>query len=99
MQKIINAHCHIYPEKIAEKAVESVGKFYNIEMDGQGTAEALLKNSNGISSFVVHSVAVSPKTVTAINDFISGECTKNDSFYGFGTMHADFKDKIEEMKR
>ena len=41
--KIIDFHSHIYPEKIAEKAVESVGEFYGIGMDGKGTAKDLLK--------------------------------------------------------
>ena len=39
---IIDFHAHIYPEKIASKAVKSVGEFYNIEMDGSGTAEELI---------------------------------------------------------
>ena len=39
MRKIIDCHCHIYPEKIAAKAVESIGRFYDIEMDNNGTLE------------------------------------------------------------
>ena len=97
--EVIDFHTHIYPEKIAEKAVSSVGDFYNIKMDGGGTAQTLLKQSEGITSHVVHSVAVSPKTVVAINDFISAECEKHGNFYGFGTMHAGFENKIEETKR
>ena len=26
---VIDCHCHIYPEKIAARAVESVGDFYS----------------------------------------------------------------------
>ena len=37
--KIIDFHAHIYPEKIASKAVESIGQFYNIEMDCEGTVK------------------------------------------------------------
>ena len=36
--KIADAHTHIYPAKIAEKAVHAVGDFYNIPMTGGGTA-------------------------------------------------------------
>ncbi len=97
--EIIDFHAHIYPEKIAEKAVSSVGDFYNIKMEGRGTAEALIKQGEGIDAFVVHSVAVSERTVVAINDFISTECKKHSNFNGFGTMHADFENKIEEVKR
>ncbi len=97
--EIIDFHAHIYPEKIAEKAVSSVGEFYNIKMDGRGTAKTLIEENKEVSAFVVHSVAVAPKTVVAINDFISSECEKHSNFYGFGTMHADFENKIEETKR
>ena len=30
MQKVINSHCHIYPEKIASKAVEGIKNFYDL---------------------------------------------------------------------
>ena len=40
---VIDCHCHIYPPKVADRAVESVGAFYNIAMDAQGgAAEDLL---------------------------------------------------------
>ncbi len=39
---IADAHAHIYPNKIAEKAVHAVGDFYNIPMSSGGTAEDLI---------------------------------------------------------
>lgn len=41
--EIIDFHAHIYPEKIAKKAVQGVGSFYGIPMDGDGTVHALLR--------------------------------------------------------
>ena len=35
--KIIDAHCHIYPDKIAEKAAAATGRFYGIEMKASAT--------------------------------------------------------------
>ena len=48
---IIDCHTHIYPEKIAAKAVKSIGDFYDIPMDRDGTAETLLSQARqcGIS--------------------------------------------------
>ena len=40
--KVIDAHCHIYPEKIAAKAVEGIGNFYGLSMSENGTASDLL---------------------------------------------------------
>ncbi len=99
--KIIDFHAHIYPEKIAEKAVKSIGDFYNINMSGSGTSETLISGGEtaGITNYVVHSVAVTAHNVEAINNFIASECEKHNEFYGFGTMHADFEDKIGETKR
>ena len=46
MRKIIDCHCHIYPEKIAAKAVESIGNFYYISMDMDGTYSNLVAAGN-----------------------------------------------------
>ncbi|MBQ2890381.1 MAG: amidohydrolase family protein [Clostridia bacterium] len=99
--KIIDFHTHIYPEKIAQKAVESVGEFYGIGMDGKGTAKDLLKEGkeSGVTDYVVHSVALTASRVEAINDYIASECKTHKEFHGFGTMHADFENKIEEIER
>ena len=70
---IIDAHAHIFPSKIAEKAVAGIGKFYSeLTMEMDGTVDTLIKNGkkNGIEKFVVQSVATTPAQVQSINDFI-----------------------------
>ena len=75
MQKIIDAHCHIYPDGIARKAVAAVDRFYDgLPADHHdGTVRTLLESGAqvGISGFVVHSVATSPHQVSSINRFIA----------------------------
>ena len=98
----IDCHCHIYPEKIAARAVESVGAFYNIAMDvPAGTADSLLATCAGspIERFIVHSVAVRPDNVEAINDFIAAQCAAHPEFVGFATMHQDYPDPEAEIER
>ncbi len=99
--KIIDFHTHIYPEKISQKAVKSVGDFYNLEMYGDGTAAALLRQGEpyGVSGYVVHSVAVDGAHVETINNYIASECELHKEFYGFGSMHAEYPDKIKELER
>ena len=41
--KVIDAHAHIFPQKIAERAVSSIGSFYGIPIDYDGTADVLLR--------------------------------------------------------
>ncbi len=99
--KIIDFHTHIYPEKISEKAVKSVGEFYGVEMHGEGTAKKLLETgkSAGVSNFVVCSVALDGNRVEAINNYIAKECEEHDEFFGFAAMHAEYQNKIEELER
>ena len=49
--EIIDFHCHVFPEKIAEKATRHVGDYYSLEMHGDGTAKRLVAASeaDGIS--------------------------------------------------
>ena len=98
--EIIDAHAHIYPEKIAEKATVAIGKFYDIKMEmGAGTTTRLIEDGKraGVSKYVVHSVATTAHQVRSINEFIKGEMDKHKEFIGFMTLHQDLTEKeIEE---
>lgn len=100
---IYDFHAHIYPERIAARAVEGVSNFYGIPMDcKEGTVDALLEIGRpaGITNYVVHSVATGAKQVQSINDFIAGaQSAHPEEVIGFGTMHPDFENKIEELER
>lgn len=98
---VVDIHAHIYPEKIAERAVEAIGEFYMLKMKGEGTAEKLLAAAEGtpITHFVVHSVATAEKSVETINTFIASECEKHPEFIGFATMHHEYADPILELER
>lgn len=94
-QKIIDAHCHIYPDKIAQKASESTGDFYSIAMCLDGKISTLLEHGGnaGIEHFVVQSVATTPKQVSSINNFIATSVAQSDGkFTGLGTLHPDSED-------
>ena len=97
--EIIDAHAHIYPEKIAAKATETIGRFYDIKMNmPAGTPERLLEDGkkNGIKRFVVHSVATTAHQVRSINEFIKREVDAHPEFIGFITLHQDLSE--EEIK-
>ena len=90
--KIIDSHCHIYPEKIAAKATDTIGIFYDIKMEmPAGTAERLIEQGSraGICRYVVHSVATTAHQVRSINEFIKRECELHPEFIGFITLHQD----------
>ena len=97
MQRIIDAHCHIYPDAIAPKAVRAVDNFYGglpaVPLDG--TVDTLVRSGNaaGISHFIVHSVATKPEQVGHINQYIArSESASGGAFTGLGTLHPDSDD-------
>ena len=94
--EIINAHAHIYPEKIAAKATDTIGVFYDIKMQmPKGTPEQLLLSGSmaGISRYVVHSVATTAHQVRSINEFIKREVEAHPEFKGFITLHQDLSEE------
>ncbi len=97
MMRIVDSHCHIYPEKISLRAVEAVEEFY----DGlprepwDGTAAELVRSGRdaGIGHFVVFSVATSPHQVSSINRFIARSVQESGGcMTGLGAMHLDSDD-------
>lgn len=100
---IIDSHCHIYPDKIAAKAVEGIGKFYDLPMcyDGRYTTLVEAGANNGIKHFVVFSVATTPHQVHSINAFIAETVrASNGILTGLGALHPDsenIEDDIAEI--
>lgn len=93
--KIIDAHCHIYPDKIAEKAAMGTGRFYGIDMRYDGKVSTLLNvcDKAGVDRCLVHSVATVARQVSSINSFISEQVFKSKGrFIGFGALHPDSED-------
>lgn len=100
--EVIDCHCHIYPGKIADRAVHAVGDFYGIHMDAEdGTSAGWLGlcQDTPISKCFAYSVATRPDQVESINDFIAAECEEHPEFIGFMTLHQDYPDPEKEIGR
>ncbi len=92
---VIDSHCHIYPEKIASKAVGATDKFYDVKSHGEGTVAHLMERcrAEGVDHAIVQSVATTPKQVKSINEFIAAEVSASCGFLtGLGTLHIDSED-------
>ncbi|MBR1747054.1 MAG: amidohydrolase family protein [Clostridia bacterium] len=89
--KKIDMHAHIYPAKIALKAMHSIEAFYGIDAveKTDGTPETLLALGKkvGVERFLVHSTATKVEQVGNINDFIAEQIRLHPEFIGFGTLH------------
>lgn len=101
---IIDAHAHIFPNKISEKAVTGIGSFYGelTMMNMDGSAETLIKTGEaaGVNKFLVQSVATVSAQVESINNFIA-DCVKKypGKFIGFAAMHPDYENIEQEIDR
>ena len=89
---VIDTHCHIYPEKIAAKAVAGTDKFYDTVAACLGTPADLLavNEQAGIDHSIVQSVATTPKQVQSINEFIAATVNASpERLTGLGTLHPN----------
>lgn len=100
--RIIDSHCHIFPDTIAQKATDSIDIFYGISSSGLidgcafvGTAENLIKqcDESGVEKCVVTSVATTPHHAQSINSYIASEVQLySDKFIGLGSLHPESED-------
>lgn len=104
MTKLIDAHAHIFPEKIAGKASAAIGDFYENfhPMEGDGTLEELtrLGAQAGVTHYIVFSAATTPHQVQSINDFIAAKAkAQPELLTGLGTLHPDMENPEAEVER
>ena len=94
--KIIDAHCHIYPDKIADKAAAATCTFYDgigATLDGRVSTLMAEREKAGITHSIVQSVATTPKQVSSINHFISETVAgSGGTLTGLGTLHPESED-------
>ncbi len=95
---IIDCHCHIYPDKIADRAVGAIGDFYDLPMCYDGRSATLIERSSkiGVVHNVIFSVATTPHQVNSINSFIARCVAEGQGrFTGLGSLHPE-SDSIDE---
>ncbi len=96
----IDAHTHIFPAKVASRALKELSARSKIAPHSDGTAEGLAHAmaQAGIDFSISAPVATSASQTTKIND----EAIRLDgkhSIIRFGTIHPDFADCENELKR
>ncbi len=99
---IIDCHCHVYPAKIASKAIAGTDRFYGFRACGlDGTVETLLKQNEeaGITRSLICSVATTPKQVHAANTFLA-ECGRahSESITALGTLYPGSEDLSADVE-
>lgn len=94
-------HAHIFPEKVAAKAVAATGNYYGIQMTRSGTVDDLLDSGRriGVNKYIVHSSATIFRQVQPINDFVCSVQSSHPELIGFATLHPGLADVRGEVDR
>lgn len=98
--RVVDAHCHIYPPRIAAAAVRGTDRFYGLHSVYNGTTDDLLTQGTaaGVDHVIVQSVATTPHQVKSINEFIAAEVAASDGrMTGLGTLHPDSRDMAGDI--
>ncbi len=99
--KIIDAHTHVFPDKIATKSSESIGHFYGLDYFSPASVSALLESGKKINAchYLVCSSALSPTQTEHINDYMALLMAEHKEFTALGTIHPDNENYREELAR
>ncbi len=92
---IYDMHAHVFPDKIAHKAADSIGGFYDLHMDCNGTVEQLIEEETacGVNRMCIYSVAMNVHSMHSINTFIHSQLVAHpDLFTGMAAIHPDYDD-------
>jgi len=105
MFSIFDAHTHVYPNAIAEKACDSLGRFYDFSVNGRGLYDELESHGKecGYRGMLLLAVATTTHQVEKVNSFVAETVAKSrkNGFktVGFGGMHQDFGAFEDEINR
>ncbi len=99
--EIIDAHAHIFPDKIADIATENIGHFYDLKMRNIGNSTHLIESGKkiNVSKYLIFSTATTPAQVCNINNFIAKECEEHSEFIGLGTLHPQSDDMERDFNQ
>ena len=97
---IIDFHTHCYPDLLAKKALGNVPKDSPFGAFYDGTLPGLVDYIRrcGVERAVTLHIATRPDYVRSVNDW-AAVCQSTENIYAFGTIHPEFKDYKEEIKR
>lgn len=97
---IIDFHTHIYPEKLAAKTIQALGKVAGVKPYTDGTVDGLLNSMKdaGIDKSVILPVATRPGQFASITKFAQHINETYDNLISFGGIHPD-DDAVEDKLR
>lgn len=100
MSTLIDIHAHVFPSKIAAKAVDNIARRYHQQADYSGLLDEyveLLKRDQ-FTWGVVSTAATTPDQVRPANNWAI-ELNRHEKLKALGTIHLDYPDCRAELER
>ncbi len=96
---IIDAHTHIFPDHVAQRAVDRLGSTYGVAPVAPATRDGLLRHMDecGVDRSVLAPVSTKPEQVPGINEWITNLDTER--LIPFGTLHPFYGDCAGEIEK
>lgn len=96
---IIDIHAHAWPEKVSQKARESLESYYTVKCCGDPTVPTLLSfmEANKIEASVICAVASRPEQVVSINNWLFSVVSGRIKV--FASLHPAFEGWKKELVR
>lgn len=98
---IIDMHTHCFPDKIAERALQTLSHCSGgVTPEHSGSYNSLLENikADGADKAVVLNIATNPRQQTSVNNFAIS-LLNVDGIIPFGSVHPDSPDALTELER
>lgn len=97
---IIDCHTHVFPAKIAQRAVQAIGDFYDIPMTRTGAMNELYTEAKqaGVEKILITSTATKSEQVRPINDFLKISQDEYEGFFAFGTLFPEMPERDMEAE-
>lgn len=98
---VIDFHVHAFPNKVADKAIETLEVIYGVKCFSDGKIYSLLENmkKTNVDISVIQPVSTDPRQVVSINTWSASLNKICKSLIGFGTMHPKFDGYYDEIQR
>lgn len=100
MPQIIDAHTHLFPEKVVDRAVEQLTSIYGATPVRRPVLEELIveMDQSGVDRSVYAPVSTRPEQVPSINRFAL-KLVDHPRVIPFGTLHPHYEDVPGEIDR
>ena len=94
---VIDFHVHCFPDKIAQRATESLAKAASLPLMSDGTVRGIKASMKkaGIDKSLILNIATKPSEIPSIIQWSS--TIQDDEIIAFGSIHPDTSDWVEQL--